>query len=104
MRVQFEKFASASGRDLTTLVGILARVSQSGDREMIGDWSCEPSLNCKMLGQFEKFLSVSGRDLADLTSISPCVVLSVGGECLNENFSTRAGPSDEGALGKRLCE
>ena len=95
---------SASGRDLTTLVSISARAAQSGDREMIGDWRCEPSLNCKMFGQFEKFSSVSGMNLADLTIISPWVALSVGGECLNENFSTRAGPSDEGALGKRLCE
>ena len=83
---------------------ISARIAQSGDKEMIGDLRCEPSLNCKILGRFENFLSVFGRDLADLISVSPWVALSECGECLNENFSTWAGLSDEGALGKRLCE
>ena len=77
---QFENFTSASGRDLTTFMGISPRVAQPGDREILDVWSYEPSLNCKMMGQFENFASASGRDLVDLTSISPWVALSAGGE------------------------
>ena len=78
LREQFENFASASGRDLTTLIGISPRVAQSDDREILDVWRCEHSLNCKKMGQFENFASASGRELAGLTSISPWEALSEG--------------------------
>ena len=44
LRLQFEKFASASGRDLTTLIGISPKVAQSAGGEILDDWICERSL------------------------------------------------------------
>ena len=63
LREQFENFASASGRDLTTLIDISPRVAQSDDREVLDVWRCENSLNCNKRGQFDNFASASGRNL-----------------------------------------
>ena len=77
LRRQFQNFASASGRDPRTLIGISPRVAQSDDREILDVWRCKHSLNCKKTGQFENFASASGRDITGLASISPWVALSV---------------------------
>ena len=71
LREQFENFASASGRDLATLIGSSPRVAQSDDREILDVLSCRNSLNCKMMGHFGNSASASGRDMAALISISP---------------------------------
>ena len=44
LRLQFGNFASASGRDLTTLIGISPKVAQSAGGEILDDWICERSL------------------------------------------------------------
>ena len=64
LREQFENFASASGRDIATGIGISSRVARSDDGKILDVWSCGPSLNCKVRGQFENFASAYGRDIA----------------------------------------
>ena len=83
LKEQFENFASASGRDLATLIGISPRVAQPHDREILDVLSCGSSLNCKIIGHFENFASASGRDMPGLTGISPWKALSKGGEWLD---------------------
>ena len=83
LREQFENFASASGRDLATLIGGPPRVAQSDGREILDVLECGNSLNCKMKWQFENFASASGRDMLGLTGISPWKALSKGGEWLD---------------------
>ena len=83
LKEQFENFASASGRDLATLIGSLPRVAQSGDREILDVLAFGNSLNCKVLRHFENFASASGRGMLTLISISPWEALSEGGEWLD---------------------
>ena len=87
--MQFENFASASGRDLATLIGGPSRVAQSDVREILDALGCWNSLNCKIIGQFENFSSASGRDVPGLTGISPWKALSEGGEWLGGSPSWR---------------
>ena len=79
---QFENFTSASGSDLTILIGIPPRVAQYDDREILDVLRCGNSLNCKIIEYFENFASASGRDMPGLTGISPWKALSEGGEWL----------------------